>query len=107
MFQSPKSGKFESNRIKDTMIVSIKNRFNPLDRGNLNQMILIYLPYTLGLRSFNPLNRGNLNQILFMKVKMVVILHMISFNPLDRGNLNQILSEHPNEKVGEMLVSIP
>ena len=42
-----------------------KKRFNPLDRGNLNQMKTIsrIVPYR-ALASFNPLDRGNLNQIL-------------------------------------------
>ena len=38
--------------------------FNPLDRGNLNQIKLMILPLVLWKRScFNPLDRGNLNQM--------------------------------------------
>ena len=46
-FQSPRSGKFESNRLIATMWDKLdNNRFNPLDRGNLNQI------YPLGSWSF-------------------------------------------------------
>ena len=65
-FQSPRSGKFESNlypprreRLSDTSY-----RFNPLDRGNLNQMRRGYRKFiNIGSTRFNPLDRGNLNQI--------------------------------------------
>ena len=39
MFQSPRSGKFESNRIfGGCLIDNGRYSFNPLDRGNLNQI---------------------------------------------------------------------
>ena len=39
LFQSPRSGKFESNLRKvATPRMTIKIGFNPLDRGNLNQI---------------------------------------------------------------------
>ena len=40
MFQSPRSGKFESNTSPQSVKVGeyVKSRFNPLDRGNLNQI---------------------------------------------------------------------
>ena len=62
-FQSPKSGKFESNPVKDYNILRIGGRFNPLNRGNLNQISETDTLLTEEERSFNPLNRGNLNQI--------------------------------------------
>ena len=38
--------------------------FNPLDRGNLNQIPKVRPTFRrLVLESFNPLDRGNLNQI--------------------------------------------
>ena len=39
-FQSPRSGKFESNIEMDIRKLLIPGGFNPLDRGNLNQMVL-------------------------------------------------------------------
>ena len=39
--------------------------------------------------SFNPLDRGNSNQIRNSK-SLVVKRRRLSFNPLDRGNSNQI-----------------
>ena len=87
-FQSPKSGKFESNieqskLLKEDCIAS----FNPLNRGNLNQ-IISQKEIKFDPNSFNPLNRGNLNQIL--KSKAMGLNSFQSFNPLNRGNLNQI-----------------
>ena len=38
MFQSPRSGKFESNFGKYFNALPDYQRFNPLDRGNLNQI---------------------------------------------------------------------
>ena len=41
--------------------------------------------------SFNPLDRGNLNQInLQGECYAIKVYNVQSFNPLDRGNLNQI-----------------
>ena len=39
MFQSPRSGKFESNLTGLHIAKLVKYGFNPLDRGNLNQII--------------------------------------------------------------------
>ncbi len=64
-FQSPRSGKFESN--KEIIVDSAYSTllcFNPLDRGNLNQMKAgTWIVETLLFKGFNPLDRGNLNQI--------------------------------------------
>ena len=38
MFQSPRSGKFESNKLEKFLNELKSARFNPLDRGNLNQI---------------------------------------------------------------------
>ena len=39
LFQSPKSGKFESNMVPLNILLRIDiTSFNPLNRGNLNQM---------------------------------------------------------------------
>ena len=67
MFQSPKSGKFESNtgnNLQDEY-ASLVESFNPLNRGNLNQIKLRgkFKLIEAGNYRFNPLNRGNLNQI--------------------------------------------
>ena len=64
--------------------------FNPLDRGNLNQMNRDALEnYTQRERCFNPLDRGNLNQIENVR-EYAEERAEECFNPLDRGNLNQI-----------------
>ena len=39
MFQSPRSGKFESNlKLQLEAVDPVYSGFNPLDRGNLNQI---------------------------------------------------------------------
>ena len=44
MFQSPRSGKFESNELTTRKAREVKHAgFNPLDRGNLNQITLTKL----------------------------------------------------------------
>ena len=89
VFQSPKSGKFESNQffVKERSNNCARSSFNPLDRGNLNQ-ILDILKSTLCIKRFNPLDRGNLNQMPTKRAEMNT--GGSRFNPLDRGNLNQI-----------------
>ena len=90
-FQSPKSGKFESNQKVIQSDLNMKsNRFNPLNRGNLNQI----LDEEINEKGdadygFNPLNRGNLNQMrcLCQKDRRE---RQTGFNPLNRGNLNQM-----------------
>ena len=37
--------------------------FNPLDRGNSNQIEASLIAYSKGLDCFNPLDRGNSNQM--------------------------------------------
>ena len=64
-FQSPRSGKFESNyRYNEQSGAYLSDGFNPLDRGNLNQISCLTSVAVLSLTMcFNPLDRGNLNQI--------------------------------------------
>jgi len=63
MFQSPKSGKFESNlAVKLAKGCNGVLGFNPLNRGNLNQILSTLIIQDSEMR-FNPLNRGNLNQM--------------------------------------------
>ena len=59
--------------------------FNPLDRGNLNQIRhgISLTEMNELVKGFNPLDRGNLNQIWCWEYVLVVLLK--SFNPLDRG----------------------
>ena len=80
--------------------------FNPLDRGNLNQM---HNPETYNYESdyqcFNPLDRGNLNQIP-LPTPTRRLQMKTGFNPLDRGNLNQIAVQLGFTKQ-EVIVSIP
>ena len=55
--------------------------------------------------SFNPLDRGNYNQ---MNFKVLLKKSQVKgFNPLDRGNYNQIHNFHTDEETGEKHVSIP
>ena len=62
-FQSPRSGKFESNCVSSVLLLIIHSKcFNPLDRGNLNQ-IIYSKQIEIFISRFNPLDRGNLNQI--------------------------------------------
>ena len=49
MFQSPRSGKFESNfEIHDFQRQRRLTCFNPLDRGNLNQMYMTKVKTLMG-----------------------------------------------------------
>ena len=63
--------------------------FNPLDRGNSNQMNKDAEILISAFKCFNPLDRGNSNQILSPK-NLTIKTKLIRFNPLDRGNSNQI-----------------
>ena len=51
----------ENNEVK--VITTEYDRFNPLDRGNLNQINTQLGVMTTGSGGFNPLDRGNLNQM--------------------------------------------
>ena len=67
LFQSPRSGKFVSDpQIKELcMMIDPDKCFNPLDRGNLYQMVCILQPILMVIIKpcFNPLDRGNLYQM--------------------------------------------
>ena len=55
------------NQIKTIQRINNENSsysFNPLNRGNLNQMAEMKAENDARFEGFNPLNRGNLNQIL-------------------------------------------
>ena len=71
-------------------VVDRYNGFNPLDRGNLNQMTRSMQVLRAANTCFNPLDRGNLNQIDILPDDKTLEQTWQSFNPLDRGNLNQI-----------------
>ena len=47
--------------------------FNPLDRGNLNQMLQDHVIEESDDEGFNPLNRGNLNQIPEQEVDFIAM----------------------------------
>ena len=57
-FQSPRSGKFESNYIKLIHKTEIGESFNPLDRGNLNQMMNKLQRFQKSLRLFQSPRSG-------------------------------------------------
>ena len=65
-------------------------RFNPLDRGNSNQMLRRQAYFSSMDSCFNPLDRGNSNQMRAVKHYADELARSLSFNPLDRGNSNQI-----------------
>ena len=65
--------------------------FNPLDRGNSNQMLGDRdFSFNAIIPRFNPLDRGNSNQMRAVKHYADELARSLSFNPLDRGNSNQI-----------------
>ena len=70
---------------------AIQNRFNPLDRGNLNQISkgepLIRLIKASGFQSPRS---GKFESNYADKEYDVFLPDSKGFNPLDRGNLNQI-----------------
>ena len=47
------------------------------------------------MKSFNPLDRGNLNQMRKLGIMLSVTSGTQCFNPLDRGNLNQMQNTEP------------
>ena len=65
LFQSPRTGKFESNSAMALLAtVRVIERFNPLERGNSNQIhSWLYEKVPNEVIGFNPLKRGNSNQI--------------------------------------------
>ena len=66
-----------------------KECFNPLDRGNLNQMTSKSLEdFKQSLFQSPKSGKFESNK---KKLLKRVTPHSVSFNPLDRGNLNQIL----------------
>ena len=104
-FQSPKSGKFESNPIRGNVSSSVLSCFNPLNRGNLNQIMTYPTnPGSVMTSGFNPLNRGNLNQMVNKGGGLDPVEK--GFNPLNRGNLNQIFAQKPYSS-RHISVSIP
>ena len=64
-FQSPRTGKFESNHAESgTVCCDNIESFNPLERGNSNQIRRTCWPKRRpAFKSFNPLERGNSNQM--------------------------------------------
>ena len=64
MFQSPRSGKFVSDWGLQFAVEELGiERFNPLDRGNLYQILFFLKECNAMKKSFNPLDRGNLYQM--------------------------------------------
>ena len=57
------------------------------------------------MEGFNPLDRGNSNQIIYETVCCPIKLD--SFNPLDRGNSNQMESKSKELQRKLNVVSIP
>ena len=64
--------------------------------------------YYLQLSRFNPLDRGNLNQMGGRRMNYALLI-AACFNPLDRGNLNQMSILQPVDRIdlGVDYVSIP
>ena len=90
-FQSPRSGKFESNDYSHAGMASSSlwsRRFNPLDRGNLNQIEEEIL-HTKCKKKFQSPRSGKFESNMFLK-RWILKISNFCFNPLDRGNLNQI-----------------
>ena len=52
---------------KNMLFIGLQSRFNPLDRGNSNQIRAMRAGEMEGdqYRCFNPLDRGNSNQIFY------------------------------------------
>ena len=64
MFQSPRTGKFESNTVFPVSVFKGgRVRFNPLEQGNSNQIYFSIEGVLLQDKRFNPLEQGNSNQI--------------------------------------------
>ena len=71
MFQSPRSGKFESNVILNRKDLNMQplQRFNPLDRGNLNQMLVTGILGHAEPRKFQSPRSGKFESNLVDKLK--------------------------------------
>ena len=81
--------------------------FNPLDRGNLYQIVFISAIIDKVATGFNPLDRGNLYQI-FKAVKFLGEDASIAcFNPLDRGNLYLIWALNFSVQINPRLFQSP
>ena len=89
-FQSPKSGKFESNTDEtNCSSLSVNNkRFNPLNRGNLNQILRRQNGWRRTVLSFQSPKSGKFESNFHLEYKNAK--DYASFNPLNRGNLNQM-----------------
>ena len=69
LFQSPRSGKFESNdRVKVNELVKKYKGFNPLDRGNLNQMLSQMLRLLIFFQAFQSPRSGKFESNLEIKL---------------------------------------
>ena len=72
MFQSPRSGKFVSDKEISASFACFVQGFNPLDRGNLYQITSEKnTDRKLKKASFNPLDRGNLYQMRWDQVRNI------------------------------------
>ena len=93
MFQSPRSGKFESNTSPQSVKVGeyVKSRFNPLDRGNLNQIFETITDEKAYKEMFQSPRSGKFESNFIISCRLRNG-DGLGFNPLDRGNLNQISS---------------
>ena len=90
MFQSPRTGKFESNTVFPVSVFKGgRVRFNPLEQGNSNQIYFSIEGVLLQDKRFNPLEQGNSNQI-WLWTEINEDDADYCFNPLEQGNSNQI-----------------
>ena len=90
-FQSPRTGKFESNEVLVCFMFLPTIQFQSPRSGKFESNARVSRARHRYPRRFNPLDRGNLNQIQTQIEQWETLIWIVSFNPLDRGNLNQII----------------
>ena len=79
--------------------------FNPLDRGNSNQMYLFSGEYSF----YEMVSIPQIGEILIKSITIALGIGFaaICFNPLDRGNSNQMQSAYQFIRMSGRIVSIP
>ena len=90
VFQSPRSGKFVSNKEISLIDAAKLKGFNPLDRGNIYiGSFYITRDAAFGQIEFQSPRSGKFVSDMMQKLVIISTLNQC-FNPLNRGNLYRI-----------------
>ena len=107
VFQSPRSGKFVSNKEISLIDAAKLKGFNPLDQGNIYiGSFYITRDAAFGQIEFQSPRSGKFVSDMMQKLVIISTLNQC-FNPLDRGNLYQIPNANGTGTDTTYSVSIP